>query len=74
MTAPLPADGTRVKVCGIVDHAELDILAAVGVDFVGLWYGVAGGPHDLPLDRWVELAAAAVREAGGGAGDVRQGR
>jgi phosphoribosylanthranilate isomerase len=62
MTAPLPANGTKVKVCGIVDHAELDILAAVGVDFVGLWYGVAGGPHDLPLDRWVELSAAAVEK------------
>jgi phosphoribosylanthranilate isomerase len=62
MTVPLPAAGTKVKVCGIVDHAELDVLAAVGVDFVGLWYGVAGGPHDLPLDRWVQLAAAAVQK------------
>ena len=62
MTAPLLANGTKVKVCGIVDDAELDILASVGVDFVGLWYGVAGGPHDLPLNRWVELAAAAVEK------------
>jgi len=61
MTGPLPAHGTKVKVCGVVDHAELEILAAGGVDLVGLWYGVAGGPHDLPLDRWVELAEAAVR-------------
>jgi phosphoribosylanthranilate isomerase len=60
MTTPLPASGTKVKVCGVVDRAELDILAAVGVDLVGLWYGVPGGPHDLPLDRWVELAAAAA--------------
>ena len=36
------------------------MLAARGVDFVGLWYGVAGGPHDLPLDRWGELADAAA--------------
>jgi phosphoribosylanthranilate isomerase len=61
MTAPPPAGRTKLKVCGIVDHAELDTLAAAGVDWVGLWYGVAGGPHDLPLDRWVELAAAAVQ-------------
>ena len=59
MTTPLPVSGTKVKVCGVVDHAELDILAAAGVDLVGLWYGVAGGPHDLPLDRWTRLAAAA---------------
>jgi phosphoribosylanthranilate isomerase len=62
VTAPPPASGTKVKVCAIVDHAELGTLAAAGVDFVGLWYGVAGGPHDLPLGRWVELAAAAVEK------------
>jgi phosphoribosylanthranilate isomerase len=30
------------------------------VDFVGLWYAVPGGPADLPLDRWRELAARAA--------------
>ena len=48
----------RVKVCGITEPAELDALATHGVDFVGLWYGVPGGPADLPLDRWRELATA----------------
>ena len=61
MTTPLPAHGPKVKVCGVVDYAELEILAAARVDLVGLWYGVAGGPHDLPLDRWARLAAAAVQ-------------
>jgi phosphoribosylanthranilate isomerase len=61
MTPPLPANRTKVKVCGVVDDAELEILAAAGVDLVGLWYGVPGGPHDLPLDRWARLAAAAVQ-------------
>lgn len=60
MTTPSGVAGAKVKVCGIVDRAELDTLAAAGVDWVGLWYAVAGGPHDLPLDRWRELAAAAV--------------
>jgi phosphoribosylanthranilate isomerase len=60
MSTPVPANGTKVKVCGVVDNSELDILASAGVDLVGLWYGVAGGPHDLPLDRWARLAAAAV--------------
>ena len=36
------------------------MLAAHGVDFVGLWWGVPGGPHDLDRDRWRELAQAAA--------------
>ena len=52
--------GPRVKVCGIVEPPELDLLAAQGVDFVGLWWGVPGGPHDLDRTRWRELADAAA--------------
>ena len=52
--------GPRVKVCGIVESPELDVLAARGVDFVGLWWGVPGGPHDLDRTRWRELADAAA--------------
>lgn len=52
--------GPRIKVCGIVEPAETDLLAAQGVDFVGLWWGVPGGPHDLDRTRWRELADAAV--------------
>jgi phosphoribosylanthranilate isomerase len=51
--------GPRMKVCGIVAPPELDALARQGVDFVGLWYAVPGGPHDLPLQEWRALAAAA---------------
>jgi phosphoribosylanthranilate isomerase len=43
---------TRVKVCGIVEPAEVDVLAALHIDFVGLWWAVPGGPHDLDRDRW----------------------
>jgi phosphoribosylanthranilate isomerase len=59
---PGPAgDGaTKVKVCGITERAEIDLLAARAVDFVGLWYGVPGGPADLPLSAWRELGAAAA--------------
>jgi phosphoribosylanthranilate isomerase len=53
--------GTRVKVCGITEPAEIDVLAGQEVDFVGLWYGVPGGPADLPLDTWRQLGAAAAR-------------
>jgi hypothetical protein len=33
-----------LRVCGITDPAEIDLLAAAGVDLVGLWWGVPGGP------------------------------
>jgi phosphoribosylanthranilate isomerase len=52
--------GARVKVCGIVDPAEIELLSAQPVDFVGLWYGVPGGPTDLSLDDWRRLVNAAA--------------
>ena len=52
--------GARVKVCGIPDSAEIDGLASQNVDVVGLWYGVPGGPADLPLDAWRRFGAEAA--------------
>ena len=52
--------GTRVKVCGVTEPAEIDVLAGQGVDFAGLWYGVPGGPSDLPLETWRGFGAAAA--------------
>ena len=52
--------GARVKVCGITEPSEIDLLAGQQVDFVGLWYGVPGGPADLPLDDVAALGAAAA--------------
>jgi phosphoribosylanthranilate isomerase len=49
-----------VKVCGITEPAEVDALAAASVDFAGLWHGVPDGPAELELDRWCELARAAL--------------
>lgn len=49
--------GTRVKVCGVTDPAEITGLESSGVDFAGLWFGVPGGPADLPLDVWRALVA-----------------
>ena len=54
------AQGTLVKVCGITERPELDLLAARGVDLVGLWWAVPGGPHDLERDDWATLARAAT--------------
>jgi phosphoribosylanthranilate isomerase len=56
--------GARVKVCGITEATEIDLLAGRQVDFVGLWYGVPGGPADLPLDAWRGLGAAAAATGG----------
>lgn len=53
-----PNLGPRLKVCGITDLTEVDLLAGELVDFAGLWYGVPGGPHDLRLDTWRALASA----------------
>ena len=49
-----------IKVCGITEPAELDLLAARGIDLVGLWWGVPGGPHDMERDAWAALARAAT--------------
>lgn len=54
-----------VKVCGIVDPAEIDTLTAHRVDLAGLWLAVPGGPHDLPPDRWRALARRAAETEGG---------
>jgi phosphoribosylanthranilate isomerase len=54
------AQGPLVKVCGITERSELDLLAARGVDLVGLWWGVPGGPHDLEREDWTALAQAAA--------------
>jgi phosphoribosylanthranilate isomerase len=52
--------GTRVKVCGITEPGEIDVLAGQNVDFAGLWYGVPGGPSDLPLETWRSFGATAA--------------
>jgi len=58
---PAQADrGTLMKVCGITHRAELDLLTAQGIDLVGLWWGVPGGPHDLDREQWAALAQAAA--------------
>ncbi len=56
--------GTRIKVCGITESSEIDLLAERQVDFVGLWLAVPGGPHDLPPERWRELAERAAAGQG----------
>jgi phosphoribosylanthranilate isomerase len=56
----MSGNGTQVKVCGITEPAEIDVLASRDVDLVGLWYGVPDGPADLQLSDWRDLGAAAA--------------
>jgi len=49
----------RVKVCGVTRRSEVAALAALPVDFVGLWHGVHGGRADLPLSACRELVRVA---------------
>jgi phosphoribosylanthranilate isomerase len=65
VTTPRSRPGsTKVKVCGIVEPAEIDVLAAEAIDWVGLWLAVPGGPHDLPPERWRALAERAAETDG----------
>ena len=55
-------EGVMLKVCGLTEQPEVGALAAHSVDFAGLWYGVPGGPADLDLATWRELATATAAE------------
>jgi phosphoribosylanthranilate isomerase len=55
-------EAPMLKVCGITERPEIGALAAHSVDLAGLWYGVPGGPADLELDTWRELATATAAE------------
>ncbi|MEU2563288.1 N-(5'-phosphoribosyl)anthranilate isomerase [Streptomyces longispororuber] len=52
-----------LKVCGATSRDDVALLEAAGVDLIGLWHGVPGGPADLPLGRFAALAGA-CRTAG----------
>lgn len=55
----MPPAGPALKVCGATTTADVGLLAAAGADFVGLWYGVPGGPADLTLEAAAALSASA---------------
>ena len=48
-----------VKICGATTAGEVSLLADAGVDLVGLWHGMPGGPADLPVSSVAALAGAA---------------
>lgn len=52
-----------LKVCGATTVDDVHLLAAAGADYIGLWYGVPGGPADLTLEAVTALAGQ-TRAAG----------
>jgi phosphoribosylanthranilate isomerase len=48
-----------LKVCGATTPHHVRMLAEAGADLVGLWHGVPGGPHELPVSGVAALARAA---------------
>ncbi|MCJ1701767.1 hypothetical protein MT356_18830 [Rathayibacter festucae] len=57
--------GAVVKVCGVVDPAELALLAAAGATDAGAWWGVAGSPRSLSVPQLQDLGRvdAPIRRA-----------
>ncbi|WP_229397655.1 phosphoribosylanthranilate isomerase [Micromonospora okii] len=53
-----------VKICGVESARDVDLLRDCGVDLVGVWCGVAGGPRDLPVGRAAALVARAAAAPG----------
>ncbi|MBV9141490.1 MAG: hypothetical protein JO115_11325 [Pseudonocardiales bacterium] len=49
-----------VKICGATRPADIDLLAAAGVDLVGLWHGVPGGHAELGVGALAALVHAAA--------------
>ncbi|MFJ8843685.1 N-(5'-phosphoribosyl)anthranilate isomerase [Streptomyces cyaneofuscatus] len=47
-----------LKVCGATSREDVALAGAAGADLIGLWHGVPGGPADLPLGRFADLAQA----------------
>jgi phosphoribosylanthranilate isomerase len=52
-----------LKVCGATTTSDLDLLAAAGVDLIGLWWRVRGGRHSMTTDLLVDLVQHCRRSA-----------
>ncbi|MBD0327929.1 MAG: hypothetical protein ICV68_15980, partial [Pyrinomonadaceae bacterium] len=48
----------HVKVCGATRPADVDLLAGLGVDLIGLWHGVPDGHADLSMAELSRLVKA----------------
>ena len=51
--------GMKIKVCGVTERAEVELLGRCGVDGAGLWHGVTGGDAELSRSAFARRAADA---------------
>ena len=49
----------KIKVCGVTERAEVELLGRCGVDGAGLWHWVAGGDAELSRSAFARRAADA---------------
>ncbi|WP_146077267.1 N-(5'-phosphoribosyl)anthranilate isomerase [Rathayibacter tritici] len=47
----------EIKVCGVVDSVELEVLEAGGATIAGVWWAVPGTPRSLGIAALLDLAA-----------------
>jgi phosphoribosylanthranilate isomerase len=50
----------QVKICGITETIELQMLDHIGVDFAGLWFNVPQGKYTLNKAKFVQLVRTPV--------------
>jgi phosphoribosylanthranilate isomerase len=47
--------GMHIKICGITNHSEIELLDNLGVNFAGLWFGTKQGRSNLEMHEIPEL-------------------
>lgn len=48
-----------VKICGITQTDEMELLRQTGMSYAGLWYDMPNGAHSCSLDQLIELSSCA---------------
>src|SRR5680860_1115186 len=56
-----PQRGMQVKICGMTEPAELQLLDHAGVDYAGLWFHMPLGKYSLDRKRFTNLARTPLR-------------
>ncbi len=48
---------TKIKICGVKQVDEIQLLDKLGVSYAGLWYGIPSGHHNLDLNQLEHLSS-----------------
>lgn len=62
MMLSIRKDNTRLKICGITKPKEIIFLDNLGVDYAGLWCGIAQGRYNLDNANFHQLAKIPTRK------------